>query len=297
VRKIVPHLWYDKEAGEAAELYVAVFEGSRILNRTVLEGTPSGDAETLAIELAGTEIRMISAGPYFRFTPAVSFLVSCADAAELDRLHSALRPGGKDLMELGEYPFSPRYAWIEDRFGLSWQLVAPGDGAAPPPGRAIVPTLMFTGADAGKAEEAIRFWTSLVPGSSVGTIVRWEANAPFDKAGDVMHADFELAGEPFAAMDSGYGHGFGFNEAVSFMLFCDGQAEIDRYWAALSAVPEAEQCGWLKDRYGLSWQVVPTAMDAMMADPDPARRARVVEAFLPMKKFDLAALERAYRGS
>lgn len=293
MRKIVPHLWYDKEAGEAAELYVSAFEGSRILNRAVIEGTPSGDAETIAIELAGTEIRMISAGPYFRFTPSASFTVNCADAAEVDRLHAALRPGGADLMELGEYPFSPRYAWIEDRYGLSWQLSATGPAA---PGRKIVPTLMFTGTNAGKAEEALRFWSALVPGSSVGTIARWEEGAPYDKPGTVMHAAFELGGIPLAAMDSGYAHGFGFNEAVSFMLYCEDQAELDRYWAALSAVPEAEQCGWLKDRYGLSWQVVPTAMDAMMVDPDPAHRARVVEAFLQMKKFDLAALERAWRG-
>ena len=111
-----------------------------------------------------------------------------------------------------------------------------------------------------------------------------------------MHADFYLQGQRFAIGDSAWPHQFAFNEAISFIVNCDSQAVIDACWERLSAVPEAEQCGWLKDRYGLSWQVVPTAMDAMMSDPDPARRARVVEAFLHMKKFDLAALERAWRG-
>jgi predicted 3-demethylubiquinone-9 3-methyltransferase (glyoxalase superfamily) len=97
-------------------------------------------------------------------------------------------------------------------------------------------------------------------------------------------------------MDSAREHGFSFNEAISFMVYCENQEEIDYHWKELSAVPEAEQCGWLKDKYGLSWQIVPAVMDEMMQDQDPERLARVTQAFLKMKKFDLDVLQTAYDG-
>ena len=118
-----------------------------------------------------------------------------------------------------------------------------------------------------------------------------------DRAGTVKHCDFTLGGQRFAAMDSAGSHDFTFNEAISFLVDCADQAEIDRYWEALSAVPEAEQCGWLKDRFGLSWQIVPAAMDGMMTSGSPEQIARVTQAFLKMKKFSLADLQRAYAGA
>lgn len=111
-----------------------------------------------------------------------------------------------------------------------------------------------------------------------------------------MFTDFMLENQWFAAMDSAHEHNFAFNEAISFIVYCDTQEEIDYYWNKLSAVPEAEQCGWLKDKYGLSWQIVPAVMDKMMQDQDPERLARVTQAFLKMKKFNLPALQRAYEG-
>lgn len=107
---------------------------------------------------------------------------------------------------------------------------------------------------------------------------------------------FTLANQQFAAMDSAHPHGFGFNEAISFMVSCENQAEIDGYWNGLAADPNAGQCGWLKDRYGLSWQIVPAAMHEMMSRGSREQIARVTQAFLKMKKFDLAALQRAYDG-
>ena len=114
--------------------------------------------------------------------------------------------------------------------------------------------------------------------------------------GTVKFASFRLAGQEFAAMDSGYPHGFGFNEAISLVVHCDTQEEIDEYWSRLSADPAAEQCGWLKDRYGLSWQITPSDMDAMLASGDEAKIARVTKAFLKMKKFDIAKLRAAAEG-
>jgi predicted 3-demethylubiquinone-9 3-methyltransferase (glyoxalase superfamily) len=133
--------------------------------------------------------------------------------------------------------------------------------------------------------------------SSVASINRYGAGEEPDREGAVRHAVFTLEGQEFAAMDSAHPHGFGFNEAISLMVHCDTQQEIDYYWGKLSADPAAEQCGWLKDKYGLSWQVVPNEMDEMLATNDQAKIARVTEAFLKMKKFDLAKLMEAAEGA
>jgi predicted 3-demethylubiquinone-9 3-methyltransferase (glyoxalase superfamily) len=125
-------------------------------------------------------------------------------------------------------------------------------------------------------------------------IFRYGKEEAPDQEGTVKFAGFRLEGQEFGAMDSAHSHGFGFNEAVSLMVYCDTQEEIDYYWSKLSADPRAEACGWLKDRYGVSWQVVPREMDAMLQSSDPKKLARLTEAFLKMKKFDLAELRRAY---
>jgi predicted 3-demethylubiquinone-9 3-methyltransferase (glyoxalase superfamily) len=160
----------------------------------------------------------------------------------------------------------------------------------------ITPTIMFVGDVCGKAEEAINFYASVFHDAKVGDILRYGKGMDPDKEGTVQHAAFTLEGQEFAAMDSAREHMFSFNEAVSFVVKCETQVEVDYYWGKLSADPKAEQCGWLKDRYGLSWQIVPTVMAKMLLDKDERKVARVTEAFLRMKKFDIAALERAFEG-
>jgi predicted 3-demethylubiquinone-9 3-methyltransferase (glyoxalase superfamily) len=155
----------------------------------------------------------------------------------------------------------------------------------------IIPCLWF----GGEAEEAARFYASLFPDSHVDRVVEAPADFPSGKKGDVLSVDFTLMGRKFSGLNGGpY---FTFNEAVSFTIPCEDQADVDRYWEALSAVPEAEQCGWVKDRYGLSWQIVPAALYDLLADPDPARAGRVMEAMLKMKKLDIRALRQAYERS
>jgi len=293
VQKITAHLWYDKEAKEAASLYTSVFKNSRIKDVTTLHNTPSGSVDTVTIDLAGQESILISAGPLFKFTPAVSFLVACGAKAEVDALWKELSRGGSALMELGEYPFSKWYGWTQDRFGLSWQVMLM-DG--PAPDQKITPTLMFVGKVAGKAEEAINTYVSIFDNSAVGAISRYGKDQPPDKEGTVVHGAFTLEGQGFAAMDSALRHDFTFTEAISFIVNCETQEEVDYYWAKLTAVPEAEVCGWLKDKYGVSWQIVPTALTRMLRDKDEVKVARVTEAFLKMKKLDIAALEKAYEG-
>jgi predicted 3-demethylubiquinone-9 3-methyltransferase (glyoxalase superfamily) len=303
-QKITPHLWFDKEAGEAAGLYTSIFRDSfgstqgksEIKNSKTLDNTPSGSVDVLTIDLLGQEFMLISAGPLFKFNPSVSFLIACNTKGQVDALWEKLSEGGAPLMELGAYPFSEKYGWVQDRYGLSWQVMFMGEHEIT---QQITPTLMFVGKQCGKAEEAINFYTSVFTGkggSKVGGILRYGKGEEPDKEGAIKHAAFSLEGQEFAAMDSARAHGFSFNEAISFMVHCKNQEEIDHYWEKLSADPAAEQCGWLKDRYGLSWQIVPRAMNEMLKDKDEKKIARVTDAFLKMKKFNLQELEEAYRG-
>jgi len=308
MQKIFPHLWFDKEAREAAAFYTSIFPESRITHTNVLRDTPSGDCDVVSFELWNQRFMAISAGPLFRFNPSVSFMVnfdplffgSGAEATtaagdKLTRCWEKLAEGGNVLMPLNEYPFSKLYGWVADKYGLSWQLILTDpDGEPRPP---VIPSLLFTGDKAGKAEEAIAFYTSVFKDTRTGGIHRYPAGMEPEKEGSVMFADFMLEQTWFAAMDSAQSHGFDFNESVSFMVNCRDQAEIDYYWERLSAVPEAEQCGWLKDKYGLSWQVTAATMQTMMQQATPGQLDRIVQAFLPMKKLDLAQIEAAYRSA
>ncbi|HVE92432.1 MAG TPA: VOC family protein [Actinomycetota bacterium] len=293
MQKITPHLWFDTQAREAADFYTSLFEQSEVGQVTTLRDTPSGDADVVPFVLAGQRFMSINAGPLFKFNPSISFTILCASTDEVDRLWKELSEGGFAMMPLDSYPWSQRYGWVADRFGLSWQLMHVGDQ---PFTQKIVPSLMFVGDVCGKAEEAMGLYTSVFGGSVDDPIVRFGPDEQPGEEGTVKYASFTLSGAKFSAMDGGRVHDFGFNEAVSLMVSCDTQEEIDFFWDRLSAVPEAEQCGWLKDRYGVSWQVVPAAMDRMMQESDEATRARVTQAFLTMKKFDLAKLEEAYAG-
>ncbi|MEI6222510.1 MAG: VOC family protein [bacterium] len=293
-QKIAPHLWYDKEAKAAAEFYVSAFgKDSKIINVTTIHDTPSGSADIVVFSLLGQSFQSIGAGPIFTFNPSISLQVHCPTKDEVDALWKKLSQGGKVLMELGAYPFSERYGWCEDQYGLSWQIMYEKDSGAK---TTITPMLLFVGSNCGKAEEAITFWTSMFPNSKKNIAMYYDKGEQPDKEGTVKYASFSLEGKEFAVMDSAHDHNFTFNEAISFMIMCDTQEEIDYYWEKLSAVPEAEQCGWLKDKFGVSWQVVPTAMETIMSGNDPERAARVTKAFLAMKKFDIAALERAAEG-
>lgn len=293
MQKIIPHLWFDREAGEAAEFYTSAFGDSSVEGTTTLHNTPSGSVDIVTIELAGQRFMLISAGPLFQFNPSVSFLVACRTKDEVNALWKKLSDGGSALMEIAEYPFSERYGWLQDKYGLSWQVMSTGGREIK---QRITPALMFVGEQCGRAEEAINFYASVFNRSEVGDIFRYGKGQEPDTEGTVAHAVFTLEGQDFIAMDSAHEHNFAFNEAISFMVNCDTQAEIDYYWAKLSADPKAEQCGWLKDRHGLSWQIVPVAMEEMMRDKDAGKLARVTEAFLKMKKLDIAQLRKAYEG-
>ena len=293
MQRIVPHLWFDAQAKEAVSLYTSLFPDSHTTNVSVIEGTPSGSVDIISFTLAGQSFMAMNAGPLFTFNPSVSFLIACASKEEVAVLFEKLSEGGSVLMPLQSYPFSECYGWVADRFGLSWQIMYMGEMGV---SQKITPTLMFVGDVCGRAEEAISHYTSVFGDAKVDHMMRYEAGEGQDKAGSVKHAGFTLLRHEFAAMDSAHEHKFAFNEAVSFMVYCSAQEEIDYYSDNLSAAPEAEQCGWIKDKFGVSWQIVPSAMDALMASGDREKVARVGAAVLTMKRLNIAQLEAAARG-
>jgi predicted 3-demethylubiquinone-9 3-methyltransferase (glyoxalase superfamily) len=285
MQKITPHLWFDKEAREAAEFYVSVFDDSRISSATEIPDTPSGDAEVVDFQIMGYDFKAISAGPLFKINPSISFHAKCRTPGEVDQIWKKLSEGGTVMMELGEYPFSSRYGWIQDKFGVSWQVIhTEGDFE-----QRITPVLMFVGDAYGRAEEAVGFYASVFRDAKAEVLARYVDGEEPDKAGTVKYAQFILDGQEFGAMDSARMHDFGFNEAISFVINCKDQQEINYFWGKLSAVPEAEQCGWAKDKYGVSWQIIPANMGELIGR-NPAKTTPVM---LKMKKIIVADLEEA----
>jgi predicted 3-demethylubiquinone-9 3-methyltransferase (glyoxalase superfamily) len=308
---IIPNLWFDRHAVEAVELYCSLFPESRIISRNVIKDTPSGDCDLLSFELWGQRFEAINGGPQIQLNPSLSMMVNfdplffqeqkdpeAAARNELNKLWNQLSRGGESLMELGEYDFSTLYGWLKDRYGMSWQLILTDPGGDPRP--PIMPSMLFVGDNCGKAEEAGSFYRTLFSSSAEGLLVKYPAGLETEKEGTVMFSDFKLGETWMTASDSAYDHQFQFNEALSFIIFCKDQDEIDYYWNKLSAVPEAEQCGWLKDKYGVSWQIVPENLNQLMEEGSDRQKQAVTKAFLKMKKFNIAEIHRVfedYRGS
>jgi predicted 3-demethylubiquinone-9 3-methyltransferase (glyoxalase superfamily) len=289
MQKIYTHLWFDKEAKEASKFYTSLFPNSSIHNVRTITNTPSGDCDIVSFKLSGRDFMAISAGPIFKFNPSISMFVTFENEEEINKVWNKLLEGGNILMPFQKYSWAHKYGWIQDKYGLSWQLSWNDNHKMTD---RITPFLMFTQKVAGKAKEAIEYYTSVFPNSKIETIVHYEKEDG-DKEENIKHARFILDGVKFMAMDSSYPHDFVFNEAISFVVSCEDQAEIDYYWEKLSKVPESEQCGWCKDQYGVSWQIVPKILDHMMESTDQEKVDRVTQAFLQMKKFDIEKLKEA----
>jgi len=291
MRKITPCLWFDTRAEEAAAFYTSLFDRSVVTGKVrFTEAGPRADGDVMMVtfDLLGEEYLALNGGPEFTFTPAVSFFVSCRTAEELDRLWGELSRGGTVLMELGAYPFSPRFGWLNDRYGLSWQLSLTGSDTA------ISPYFLFVGAQHGKAEEAIRTWTALFEGSDIEQVDHHGPDGG-ETEGTLRHGRFTLAGQRFMAMDSGLPHKFTFTHGISFYVSCANQKEIDHLWSAFSDGGTIEECGWVLDRWGVAWQVVPGVLRDLLGDGTSARARKVMAAVMKMKKLDIAALEKAAR--
>ncbi len=289
MNKITPFLWFDTQAEEAMNFYTSIFQDGESTSVSRYGEAGPGTASkvmTVGYRLANLDFIGLNGGPQYSFTPAVSFFVGCESDEQIDALWAQLAEGGSALMALDKYPFSDKYGWLNDRFGLSWQLMLTGEP------QAITPFLTFTGDQNGHAEEAITFYTSVFSEGNIGHIARYGPGMG-EPDNAVVHAAFSLDGQPFIAMESGREHLFSFTEATSFMIECASQEEVDAFWASLTAGGQPGPCGWLKDKFGLSWQVTPTALGQMLQDKDPAKANRVMQAMMSMSRIDIAALERA----
>ncbi len=285
-QKITPNLWFNKNAREAVEFYVATFAAfpdSEILSTEYYPNSAKEGLADFQLDMAGKELTVnfrlgnlqltaINAGPEFAFNPSISFMLNFDPSQDdhalenLNVLWEKLVDGGEALMPLDTYPFSKRYGWVKDRYGLTWQLILTDPEGEPRP--FIIPSLMFSQDNTNRAETAIEFYTSVFKDSQQGMFSRYTEDTGPAKTGSVAFADFTLAGQWFAAMDSGAEQDFTFNEAVSLSVICKDQDEIDYFWERLSTVPASEQCGWCKDQFGVSWQIVPENMGELMEKPN-----------------------------
>ena len=294
MQTITPFLWFDTQAEDAMKFYLSVFKHSKEIGVSHYgEGAPApkGSVMTATFELEGLQFTALNGGPvHAGFTQAISFFVNCESAEEVNELWAKFLGGGTVMMEVGEYPFSKRYGWIRDKFGVSWQLMV---GTQSKPQRKIVPCLLFVGKKYAKAEEAMKLYTSVFPDGKI----EFMHKDPSDKQA-VQFATFSLFGETFSAMDGLGRHEFDFTPATSFLVSCDTQKEVDTYWNALTKDGGQEvQCGWLTDKFGVSWQIIPTVLMKFISDPDPVKAGRVMRSMMTMKKIDITSIQRAYEGA
>lgn len=278
--KITPCLWYNGQAKEAATLYCAAFTNTKVTAQSPI---------VTAIDVAGQSITLLDGGPMFTPNPSISFYYAADTPEEVDRAWKAFSDGGKVMMPLDSYPWSERYGWIADKFGISWQLALrkPGD-----PEQRITPSLMFTGSNYGHADEAIAYYTTIFKGSKAGDVLRYGKNEQPDKEGNVKHARFTIHGQQIMLMESAHAHAFTFSEGVSLTVQCETQDEIDYYWQKLTERGgEESMCGWLKDKYGVSWQIIPTILSKIMSDP--AKAGKAAKAFMAMRKLNIEQIVQA----
>ncbi|MBP9187705.1 MAG: VOC family protein [Bacteroidia bacterium] len=271
---IYPCLWFNNNANQAAHFYCSIFTNSTITSTNPI---------VTQFKLNNFKIMALNGGPTFTINPAISLYVNCKTITEVDNLWQKLIDGGKVMMPLNQYPWSERYGWLVDKYDVTWQITLNPNTAVSPQ---IIPAFLFTKKQFGQANEAINFYTSIFASAQITQHQFYDALTNFE--GKTLFAEFMLHNTPFIAMDGPGDHNFNFNEGISLVVNCDTQAEIDHYWNALSAVPEAEQCGWLKDKFGVSWQIVPSILGQLMSNPDKA--PKVTAAFLKMKKFDIETL-------
>ena len=246
-------LWFDNQAMEAMNFYTSIFPNSKINqhNAIVTDAT-----------IAGVQFTGINGGPVFRPNPSISMMVIIETKEGVDTIWTKLLTDGKVLMPLDEYPWSQHYGWLEDKYGVSWQLyLGKLDDVN---GQQIVPTLMFTQQQNGKCEEALGFYSSVFPYFQTYGVLRYSEG---DLSGMIQHTQFSANNFLFMAMDGGSTHNFSFNEGVSFVVHCDDQQDIDYYWDMFTRQGEESMCGWCKDPYGVSWQVVPKGIDKMLQTP------------------------------
>ncbi|MEB3222461.1 MAG: VOC family protein [Candidatus Sericytochromatia bacterium] len=288
---IAPCIWCPGNAELVAEFYTGLFVGGAIQHTShYTSGMPLPAGTVLLVEfsIAGQTFQALNGEAPIPLTPSLSFFVEADTADELRRLFGPLVEGGEVLMPLDAYPWSPCYAWVRDRFGVSWQL---RQVEAAPAGVRILPSLMYSDAQRGRARDAIALYTGLFPDSEVLAVEHHGEGGHL-----IALARLRLGPQPLVVMDSPIDHGFTFTEGLSLSVCCTDQAEVDRLWDVLTAGGRPGPCGWLQDRFGVSWQIVPAALIHLQRQGNEVANARMFQAMLGMGRLDLATLERAWHG-
>lgn len=276
---IYPCLTLKGKTEEASRFYIDVFGEGKVVQTSPY---------VIMIELSGQKLMLLNDGPSSTPNAAISFMVTSETPEETEQLWDKITAGGKIFMPLDSYPWSIKYGWVQDQYGISWQIFT---GSKNDTAQKFCPTLMFTGANAGKAASAIHFYTGLFPKSDIEGIMEY-AEGDGDIPGLIKHAQFKINGFTLMPMDSSAAHGFAFNDAISLVVNCETQAEIDMYWDELTADGGQEiACGWLVDKYGISWQIIPGKIGSLLTDPEKGQRA--VAAMMKMKKLIIEDLENA----
>lgn len=300
--RISPCLWFDDQADAAVQLYCRALPNARRLGGMTYpnelpnpSGKPPGSTLTIDFTAGGVTFTALNGGPHFKPNATISFFVLLPTVAEVDACYAALSEGGQVLMPLDSYPWSSRYAWVTDAYGVSWQVMFDPTATQ----GQIVPCLMFSDAQRGNAQAALAHYTHVFPHSAIELTVPYQpdeagpSSTPFTTM--IKHGRAQLAGQPLIAMDSHIPHQLRFNEGVSLQIICSDQTEVDHYWHALGDSGAFSQCGWLKDQFGVSWQVVPQALTTWLTHPAPGIAARAFAAMLNMQKIDITAVEKAVR--
>lgn len=272
---IYPCVWCNNNAAELAEFYVSVFPDTKIIDENPV---------VVRLEMSGQRLMLLNGSDLFRPNPSISLMYLTSLESEVEQIYAKLIETGTALMPLDQYPFSPMYGWVEDQFGVSWQLYTGKEDII----QKIVPTLMFVNHNNGKAAEAVDFYTSLFPDAESRGLLRYSGEEG-ETTGNIQHGEFLINHYLLMIMDSSWPHAFNFTEGVSLVVECDSQQEIDSYWSGLiSGGGEESMCGWLKDRYGVRWQIVPSTIDKLIA-----RSPRVMEEMMKMRKLDIRRLQQA----
>jgi predicted 3-demethylubiquinone-9 3-methyltransferase (glyoxalase superfamily) len=297
MQKITPFLWFDNNAEEVVRFYTSLFDNSNIIRITryneegaKASGQKSGTPMTIAFKLEGQLFTALNGGPHFKLNPSISFFVYCESENKIDLLYEKLSDGGFIMMPLDKYDWSSKYAWVQDKFGVSWQL----DVEKINNQQKILPALLFVNEKNLRLKEAATYYSSVFPNSKIIMEYPYDTSVGLPN-GALLFAQFKLNDFLFNAMSSTMKHDFDFNEAFSFVVHCKDQNEVDYYWNKLTSDGGLEsQCAWLKDKFGVSWQIVPTRLIELLGDPDPVKARKVMLALLKMKKIIIADLEIAY---
>ena len=283
--KINQCLWFDNQAEEASQFYTSVFKKSKVGRKArygksaaAMSGQKEGSVMTVEFQLENLTILALNGGPLFQQTPALSFFVWCDTEKEIDDLWRQLSQGGKVRMGLDKYSFAPKYGFTADKYGVNWQLILK------PNKQKMAPAFLFVDNLFGKGQEAIDFYSSIFENSKV------EFNSRDESTKTIMHCLFSLEEQNFVLMEGQGKHNFAFNNSFSLYVVCETQKEIDHFWSRLSKGGSEGPCGWLRDKFGVSWQIVPSIVGKLAADKDTKKADRVMKAILEMKKLDMKTL-------